>query len=144
MKGTAMGHVTVTIKVENYVDWVKARTSKNKKKPRVRTIIVPDALVDTGATHLSLPSRFIEELGLVQYPTEVRAETANGTVTRKMFGGAWLTIDGRSEECAVIELPDSAPALIGVIPLEGLDFIVDPIEQKLVGKHGRKRVCLLY
>jgi len=144
MKGTTMGHVIVTIKVENYVDWVQARSSKKRKKPRVRTIVVPDALVDTGATHLSLPSRWIKELGLVPYPTEVRAEIASGTVTRKMYGGAWLTIDDRSEECAVIELPDSAPALIGVIPLEGLDYIVDPIEQKLVGKHGRKRVCLLY
>ena len=139
-----MGHVTATIKVENYVDWVQARSSKKKKKPRVRAVIIPDALVDTGATHLSLPARYIKELGLVPYPGEVSAETASGTVTRRMYGGAWLTVEGRSEECSVIELPDTAPALIGVIPLEGMDFIVDPVEQKLVGKHGRKRVCLLY
>ena len=41
-------------------------------------------------------------------------------------------------------LPDEVPALIGVIPLEALDFIVDPTTQKLIGKHGKKRITLMY
>jgi hypothetical protein len=33
---------------------------------------------------------------------------------------------------------------VGVIPLESLDFIVDPTTQTLAGKHGKKRVMLMY
>ena len=83
MKGATLGHVTVTIKVENYNDWLKANASKRKKKPRIRTVIIPDALVDTGATHLSLPSRYVKQLGLSPYPVEVRAETASGPCMRR-------------------------------------------------------------
>ena len=143
MKGATVGHVTVTMKVENYVDWAQARKAKGKRKPRIRTVHVPDALMDTGATYLSLPSRMIKQLGL-GYLKEVSAESATGTITCKLYGVALLTVNGRSELCTVMELPDSAPALVGVIPLEGLDFIVDPIAQELVGKHGRDRVVLLY
>ena len=144
MKGATMGHVMVKAKVENIFDWAKAHETKGKKKPRIRTVIIPDAMVDTGATSLCLPARMVKKLGLIPYPEEVKAQSANGPITCKMYRGALLTINGRTEECAVMELPDSAPALIGVIPLEGLDFVVDPIEQKLVGKHGRQRVTLLY
>jgi hypothetical protein len=43
-----------------------------------------------------------------------------------------------------VELPDDAPALVGVIPLEGLDYMVNPTTQTLVGKHGAKRITLMY
>ena len=139
-----MGHTTVTIKVENYIDVATASKSKAKRGKKIRTVIIPDALIDTGATHLCLPSRYIKQLGLVPYPKEVSAQTASGFVMRKMYGGAWLTIQDRCEECSVIEVPDSVSALVGVIPLEGMDFIVDPVDQKLIGKHGAKRVSLMY
>lgn len=139
-----MGHVEVTIRIENYLDWAAAQQTRGKKKPRIRTALIPDALVDTGTTYLCLPARYIKALGLIPYPKSVSAQTASGTVHRRIFGGALLTIEDRSVECTVIELPDNTPALLGVIPLEALDFVIDPVAQKLVGKHGRKQVCLLY
>lgn len=138
-----MGHPLVTIKVENVSDWMVAQ-DKGRKKRRIRTAIIPDALVDTGTTYLCLPSRFIKELGLKPFPQTVRATTAVGTVERQMYSGVLLTIDDRTDEFSVLELPDEAPALVGVIPLEGLDYMVDPTTQKLVGKHGKKRVVLMY
>jgi hypothetical protein len=38
----------------------------------------------------------------------------------------------------VSEIPNSCPALIGQIPLELLDFVVDPKGQRLIGNpdHG--------
>ena len=38
----------------------------------------------------------------------------------------------------VLEVPDGVPPLIGQIPLEHLDFVVDPRNQKLIGNpaHG--------
>ena len=139
-----MGHVLVKMKVENIFDWAKAQQSKGKKRPPIRSVVVNDALVDTGATYLSLPSRMVKALGLIPRPKQIKAETATGQIKCRMYTGALLTVNGRTEECAVMELPDKAPPLLGVIPLEGLDFVVDPLGQKLVGKHGRNRVSLLY
>jgi predicted aspartyl protease len=136
-----MGHMHVTIKVENFVDWANAQEGKRR---RIRTVIIPDALVDTGSTYLCLPSRYIKELGLKLFPRRMSATTATGVVERRLYGGALLSIEDRTDEFAVAELPDEAPALIGGIPLEGLDYVVDPTTQRLVGKHGKKRVMLMY
>lgn len=40
----------------------------------------------------------------------------------------------------------SCPVLIGQLPLEGLDFIVDPKKQKLVGnpEHGGEQMIEMY
>ena len=140
--GAEMGHTLVTIKVENVGDWM-AVPEKRRGKARIRTVIIPDALVDTGTTYLCLPSRYIKELGLKPFPRTISATTATGVVERRLFGGTMLTIEGRSDIFAVAELPDAAPALVGVIPLEGLDFIVDPTTQTLAGKHGSKRMMLM-
>lgn len=46
----------------------------------------------------------------------------------------------------VAELPDSRPVLIGQLPLEGLDFVVDPLGQRLIGNpaHGGEHMIELY
>jgi hypothetical protein len=40
---------------------------------------------------------------------------------------------GREAPLDVAVLPDECPALIGYIPLEQLDLVVDPTGQRLVG-----------
>jgi predicted aspartyl protease len=131
--------------VENYLDFVQASTRRNGRRARrVRAVVIPDALVDTGTTRLCLPARYIRQLGLRAYPGRLSAQTASGHVKRRLFGGALLTIQGRTEQCSVVEVPDSVPALIGVMPLEALDFIVDPTQEKIVGKHGDKQVLMLF
>ena len=42
----------------------------------------------------------------------------------------------------VAELPDDCPPLIGVIPLEILDFVVEPRRQRLIGnpEHGGEQM----
>ena len=40
-----------------------------------------------------------------------------------------LTVQGRDCVVEVCELPNECPPLIGQIPLEALDFVVDPIGQ---------------
>ncbi len=55
-----------------------------------------------------------------------------------MYGALKLTVQGRDCLVEVAELPDECPVLIGQIPLEALDFVVDPIGQRLIGNpaHG--------
>jgi hypothetical protein len=38
-----------------------------------------------------------------------------------------------------IVLPGGPETLLGVIPLEDMDLIVDTVDQKLAGKHGDKQ-----
>ena len=47
----------------------------------VRRVTVEDALVDTGATRLSLPQPLIEQLGLTPFG-KAKAYTSNGIVNR--------------------------------------------------------------
>ena len=46
----------------------------------VRRVEVPDALVDTGATFLSMPRRYIQQLGLQLFRTR-QAKTSSGVAT---------------------------------------------------------------
>ena len=42
--------------------------------------------------------------------------------------------------------PDDCPVLIGQIPLEALDFVVDPANRRLIGNpaHGGEQMIELY
>ena len=136
-----MGHTRVRVKIQNVFDWGAAQ---DKKERRIRTITIPNALVDTGATYLSLPTRYIRKLGLRPLGRTVPVTTAVGVVEKPLYAGAMLTIEDRTAEFSVLELPDKTPALVGVLVLEALDYMVDPTTEKLVGKHGKKQVILLY
>ncbi len=141
---STMGKVLVTAKIENMADLFDAERNL-LPADKVRTVEVTDALVDTGATGLSMPKRLIDQLGL--RPVRSRtARTSAGNVTVQMYGTARLTIQGRDCPTDVTELPDDCPVLIGQIPLESLDFVVDPINQKLIGNpaHGGEHIIELY
>ena len=106
---------------------------------------VADALVDTGATLLSLPTRVIRELGLQAVVTK-RVTSSAGVGEATMYDTVRLTVLGRSCGMDVIEVPDTVPVLIGQIPLEHLDFTIDMRGRSLVGNpaHGGEHVYELY
>ncbi len=131
-----MGRVTCEALVENLADsW---DVEKGVLAPDVaRKLVIAEALVDTGAAYLSLPSRMINQLGLKRSGTK-RVITSNGIAQVGMYDAVRLTIQGRNCLSQVLEVPDSVPPLIGYIALEQLDFAVDPKAQKLIGNpaHG--------
>jgi hypothetical protein len=45
-----------------------------------------------------------------------------------------------------LEVPDDVPVLIGQVPLELLDFVVDSTAQKLIGNpaHGGRQMAEMY
>lgn len=145
METGTMGKVLVTAKVENLLDLYEV--SQGRMKPEaVRRVEVSDALVDTGATHLCLPRRFVEQLGLQRYRTR-HARTSSGELREfEMYGVVRLTIQGRDCTTEVAALSDDCPALIGQIPLELLDWVVDPIGQRLIGNpaHGGEHMIDMY
>ena len=139
-----MGKVLTTAIIENMTDLVDAQRNLIPAE-QVRRIEVSDAVVDTGASILSMPKRMIEQLGLRPVRTR-QPRTSAGTVTVQIHGTVRLTIQGRDCPSDVTELPDDCPILIGQVPLELLDFVVDPIGQKLIGNpaHGGEHIIELY
>ena len=99
---------------------------------KVRQLEVADALVNTGATLLSLPKRIVERLGWCATRTRT-ARTAAGIVSFGIYEPVRLTVLERDCIVEVAEVPNECPVLIGQIPLEMLDFVVDTAGQKLIG-----------
>jgi predicted aspartyl protease len=144
METATVGKVIVTAKIENLLDLYEV--SKGALKPEeVRQVEVPDALVDTGATYLSLPQRYIQQLGLQRYRT-CRARTTSGTADFEMYGMVRLTVQARDCHVEAAAIPDDCPILIGQIPLEMLDFVVDPNKQRLIGNpdHGGEQMIDMF
>lgn len=103
-----------------------------------------DALVDTGATTLALPKPLLEQLGLTkQY--EKRAMMAGGVQTMNVYEAARVEIMGRLATVDPIEVPEGNPVLVGQIPLEMMDWVVDLQGRKLVGNpaHGGEQILEL-
>jgi predicted aspartyl protease len=140
METVAMGKVLVVARIENLLDLYENEQGR-LAADKVRAVEVSDALVDTGATMLSLPRRLVAQLGL-RRRRQRSARTAGGPATFGIFEPVRLTIQGRDCVVEVVELPDDCPVLIGQIPLESLDFVVDPIGQRLIGNpdHGGEQM----
>ena len=124
-----MGKVTAAIRVENWLDAELVAVGARKDKPRA---IETEALVDTGAMKLYLRSSVIQQLGL-RAVGEIRSRTMSARLeTRRVFSPVALEIQGRTGRFDVVEVPDSLPNIVGQIPLEDLDWVVDCRNQKLI------------
>ena len=123
-----MGRVREKIVLRNQEDLIELRLgyiSKNK----VRSVKL-DALVDTGATMISMPKSVIEKLGL-RCTGEIPVRTANGKVVRRVFGYVEITMKKRTNVFDVLESPEDCPPLIGYLVLERLDLVVNPALEKV-------------
>ena len=93
-------------RIENLGDILDCRRGR-LTQDQIRDVEVADALVDTGATFLSLPRRLIERLGLRESRTRT-ARTAGGLRESRVYEPVRLTVQGR--ECFP-EVADAARRL---------------------------------
>jgi predicted aspartyl protease len=144
METQTMGRVLTEAKLENLYDVLGA---ENGQIPRdeIRHLVVSDALVDTGATLLSLPTSLIKKLGLSKFSRR-RFRGAAGIAEADLYAAVRLTVQGRFCTMDVMEVPDGTPVLIGKLPLEQLDFVVDLQSRTLIGNpaHGGEQMDELY
>jgi predicted aspartyl protease len=136
-----MGKVLAAAKIENLEDLYAVHRGL-LTADQVRTLDVTDALVDTGAIGLMIPTRLIPALGL--RPTRMlQGRSVSGTFGMQVYGVVRLTIQGRECSVEVYEVPDPNPILIGQIPLEALDWVVDTVGRQLIGNpaHGGQHVA---
>jgi clan AA aspartic protease len=105
-------------------------TRGHRKTGDVRSTEI-EAMVDTGATMMVLPADAVSRLGLL--PAGYRkVRYADGRVAEVPWvSGIRITILGRDTVInALVEAAGTTP-LIGQIPLEELDLLVDPKSREL-------------
>lgn len=144
METQTMGRVLTEATIENLEDlWAAKRGLIGPEQ--VRRLEVTDALVDTGATLLSLPARLIRQLGLNKVYSK-RVTTSLALAEADVYEAVRLTIQGRTCTMDVMEVPDHVPVLIGQLPLEHLDLVVDLRNRQLIGNpaHGGEHIYELY
>ena len=98
-----------------------------------------DALVDTGASHMILPSAWKERLGELELIEEVELETAaQRTVTGEIWGPVKIQVEGFRHTYTEVVFVDMNPEdgvyepLIGYIVLEQAQIAVDMMRHKLM------------
>lgn len=94
--------------------------------------ITIDALVDSGASHLCLPEKVAVQLGfdLEEVPTTI-ITLADGR-SREVPKVRPVEIRFANRDCTVDALVLGDEPLLGVIPMEAMDVVLDPKRQQLV------------
>jgi clan AA aspartic protease len=124
-----MGKVFTNITIINNADQILAEAGF-LAEDQVRSVMLENVLVDTGATTLCLPADVIASLGL-RVLKEVDVVTAMGIGTTRVFQDAKINVGGREGTFECLELPGGKNPLLGVIPLEALGLELDLKNQQL-------------
>lgn len=110
---------------------------KIKSSYKSKRFIEERLLVDSGAIYTIVPTQDLEELGIVAH-SEEEFELANGEVVKRKVGDAHFEYKGRKGSAPVVfgEVGDSK--ILGVLTLEALGFVLDPLRREI--KPLRKRL----
>jgi len=125
-----MGEVRVDLELENYDDRVVA-TRGLLPQDSVRTARV-NALVDSGARMLVLPEEIVEALGLNYQGTVQVTYADERKEQRPVAGVVTVRVCNRRAEVSVIVGPRGSETLLGQIPLEVMDLVIDCANERLV------------
>jgi clan AA aspartic protease len=125
----AMGKVLTDLTVINRADQIRAEDGTIAPE-QIRSIVLKNVLVDTGATTLCLSASVISRLGL-KLLKQVDVSTATGVSKARIFQDAKISLCGREGTFECLELPGGTEALLGVIPLEALGLELDLQKQTL-------------
>ena len=133
-----MGHVNTQITLKN-IDDVKQARKGNLPENKIRQATV-DVMVDTGSTMLVINKQLFQQLGLNAIGEREITLANDARETCKVTDAVEINWEDRSTTMPALVIEDAPDFLMGVLPLEGMDLIVDTVNQKLVGAHGSKPV----
>ena len=129
-----MGLVHADITLKNVEDQIKAKigliTDREIRQLSVR------ALVDSGAWTMVINEATREKLGL-SITRSSQGTLADGSRGQYQIAGPLeIWWKDRSFICEAVVIPTADENLLGAIPMEGMDLIVNPGSQELSGAHG--------
>jgi hypothetical protein len=112
------------------------------KETEVRRLTVK-ALVDTCAWTLVINEATRAKLGL-DINGSMSATLADGsTSVYQQTEGVYIQWKDRITTQPALVVPNADAILLGALPLEALDLMADPINERLVGVHGDKALYML-
>jgi hypothetical protein len=135
-----MGIVRTEITLKNAGDVINVRRNLINE-PEIRQTVV-QAVVDTGAMTLVINEQLRQQLGLGIVGAKVATLANNAKETVKIAEPVEVHWKNRSMTCQPWVV-NSGKILLGAIPLENMDLIVDPAGEEVVGAHGDEEVGLL-
>lgn len=90
------------------------------------------ALVGMGAIMLCINENIQEQLQLPVMETR-KAQLANGQIIEcEVVGYVEVRFKNRATTCRAMVLPGDSEPLLGAIPLEDMDVLIDPQRQELI------------
>jgi clan AA aspartic protease len=135
-----MGLIHTEITIKNTRDVFKAEEGLiDEREIRQATI---QAMVDTGASTLVINEELRQQLGLA-----VRAERqvtpANETKVKCLLTEpVEIRWKDRDTICKAYVIPEAKEVLLGALPLEDMDLIIDPKRQEITGAHGDEIILI--
>jgi clan AA aspartic protease len=136
-----MGLVYTDITLKNVFDVRKNREGLLDEAEVRQTTV--QALVDTGAGTLIINEAVLKILGLEIEGTRGVELADRSTQQYRKTEPVYIHWENRTTSCPAVVLPDSSEVLLGAIPLEEMDLIVDPARQTLIGAHGDEVVLMV-
>ncbi|WP_461256007.1 aspartyl protease family protein [Treponema sp. R80B11-R83G3] len=110
-------------------------------EPEIRQTKI-QAIVDTGAMTLVINEQLRKQLGLGIEGAKQATLANNAKETVQIAEPVEVHWKNRSMTCQPWGV-SAGRILLGAIPLENMDLIVDPAGQELIGAHGDEEVGLL-
>jgi len=125
-----MGLVYADITLINSVDDALAQDGAIPKE-NVRKMDVK-ALVDTGAITLTINDTIATQLNL-KVKERIDVVLADGSQSKRdVVGPVDIRFKNRSTTVRALVLPQADEVLLGAIPLDGMDVVIDPLAEQLI------------
>jgi len=132
-----MGATNIMITVRNSVEYENAKAGLIPPE-RVHSLELK-ACVDTGAMKfLVIDEELRDKLGLGVLETYPVRVVGGRVVEAQKVGPVEIRWKDRSVNCDATVVPGQAQPLFGVLSLEALDLMVDPVNNTVVGVQGDK------
>ena len=101
------------------------------QKDQIRTVTVR-ALVDSGSSMLAITEAVKNQLNLLKID-EKQAELADGSIVRlEIVGPVEIRFENRITTVRAMVVPNSNVVLLGAIPMQDMDVLIDPKREQLI------------
>jgi predicted aspartyl protease len=129
-----MSTIRTEITIKNAVD-VGAAERGYITDAQVRSLTVK-ALADTGAWTLVIDEDTCQKLGLELRGPEPGVLANGSTIVYQITDGVEVHWKDRHTVCPALVVPGADEILFGALPMEGMDLMVHPRKEEVVGAHG--------
>ena len=115
------------LEIEMGLTDVRVTISNPAEPSRAREL---DFLVDSGATYSVVPREILQEIGIMPAGVE-RFRLADLTRIQREVGNALFTFQGKTRSSPVMFGEEGDATLLGVMTVEALGLVLDPLRQEL-------------